>query len=186
MKLLALLPLLLIPGAQPVTAQAPQIPYSAIRLVQCGNALGTAFHIGNGRYITANHVITGGSLPCHIGGEDAPVVYQGKGLDIAELRGPILGTRFDLDCDGFKTGTEYLAIGMAFGSARTNIPMVYSAFGKDPDNGNGQFIGAEMIPGMSGGPMIDQSYRVAGVNLQRWPSRALDLHDSYLCGAHNA
>jgi S1-C subfamily serine protease len=179
--LLAIAALLSIGAAAPVPP--PQIPYVAIRLVQCGNALGTAFHIGNGRYITANHVVSGGTLPCRIGGEEAPVVYQGKARDIAELRGPVLATRFDLDCDGFKAGAEYMAIGMAFGSARTNIPMLYSAFGNDPDNGNGQFIGAEMIPGMSGGPMIDRRFRVAGVNLQRWPSRALDLRDSYLCRA---
>jgi S1-C subfamily serine protease len=169
--------------AQPVPAQPHEIPYAAITLVRCGDFAGTAFHIGNGRYITAYHVIAEGGNECTIGLNKVTVAGVEKSLDVAELRGPVIDAKFQLNCSGFKPGHEYLAVGYAGGVYRTNLPLIYSTFGHDPENGNGQFIGADMIPGMSGGPLVGEDYRVSGINLQRWPSRARDLRDTYLCGA---
>ena len=177
--LLAALSLLLIAPA-PVK-QPKEIAYGAVARVLCGPLSGTAFHIGNGRYITALHVVSNAPDECTIGTQKVTVTGQSKDLDIAELSGPSLPAKLEVNCSGFSPGRQYLAIGYAGGVYRTNLPLIYSRFGPDPENGNGQFIGADMIPGMSGGPLIGEDYRVWGVNLQRWPSRARDLHDTYLC-----
>lgn len=160
---------------------SPPIPTAAIKLLRCGDYAGTAFHIGWGRYITAAHVLEE-TKACTI--EGVKVTFTGRAnddLDIVELRGPEIAAKFDIDCGGFQPGREYLSIGFAQGLYRTQIPLFYSAFGRDPDSGNQQFIGSDIIPGMSGGPMIGTDGRVVGVNLQRWPSRGRQLRDTYLC-----
>jgi S1-C subfamily serine protease len=168
-------------GTAPASCAPTTIPWDAIVLVSCKEATGTAFHIGGGRYVTANHVVVQGGGGCSINGKDATVTGQDEKNDVAELSGPVIAAKFELDCDGFKAGQEYLAVGFAGGETLTRLPLLYSAFGRDPGNGNGQFIGAETIPGMSGGAMISLSIRVAGIVTQRWPSRARALADTYLC-----
>jgi S1-C subfamily serine protease len=158
----------------------PQIPYKAIVIVSCGDRLGTAFHIGSGRWITASHVV-GPASSCTIGDNRATVTGDNVELDIAELSGPLIDEKIEIDCSGFKVGQEYLAIGYAGGQYRTSIPLIYSGFGRDPDTGNGEFIGADSIPGMSGGPILNTNLQVSGITLQRWPSRGRPLGDTYLC-----
>lgn len=160
-------------------AIAASIPWAAITTVSCGQAVGTAFHIGGGRYITAAHVVNNGE--CTIAGLPAPKVAVIPELDFAEVGGPVDRPKFDISCDGFGAGKEYLAIGYALGKLRVTLPLLNSAFGKDGNNS--MFVGGDMIPGMSGGPMIDRAYRVSGINLQRWPSGARSLSETYLCGA---
>lgn len=158
------------------------LPWAAIVVVQCGEATGTAFHIGNGRYITAAHVVAFGS--CSIGGSPASLAGVNRDLDIAEVSGPPDRPKLDIDCHGFEVSHQYLSIGYPYGLTRMIFPLIYSAFGRDPDNGNGMFIGADVIPGMSGGPLLNENYRVAGIVNQRWPSRSRPLSDTYLCGSH--
>lgn len=164
-------------AAQPIPA--PVIPWEASMIVNCGDASGTVFHIGDGRYITAAHVVTDGN--CTILGLPARITHQDGELDIAELSGPFSPVKFDLDCRGFRVGRQYLATGFAGGKYRINIPLIHSVFARDPKAGNSMFIGADVIPGMSGGPVIGEDYRVAGIINQRWPSRARSVADTYLC-----
>jgi hypothetical protein len=110
------------------------------------------------------------------------VVGEDGAHDIAELSGPVISEKFEIDCAGYRSGREYLAVGYANGEYRTQFPLIYSAFGRDPESGNGMFIGADVIPGMSGGPMINGQFRVTGIVNQRWPSRSRALADTYLCG----
>lgn len=179
MRLLSALLALIMGPAQPALAK-PVIPWGAINIIQCGNAVGTAFHIGDGRYITAAHVVSHGD--CAIGGFPVRLVHQDGKLDTAELIGAVAPEKFEIDCSGFRPNQHYLAIGYAGGVVRLDLPLIYSAFGRDPEGTNGMFVGPDSQPGMSGGPLINEDYQVSGIVQQRWPSRARALADTYLCG----
>lgn len=171
------------PAVWPVNAvsyvAAPAIPWEAIVPVKCGRAMGTAFHIGSGRWLTAAHVVSNGD--CVFIDGPVKLVLRDDANDIAELSGPAIAARLVVDCRPFKRDRHYLSIGYAYGIGRLNLPLIYSAFGKDPENGNGMFVGPDMHPGMSGGPTLSEEYRVAGVNSQRWPSRTRALADTHVC-----
>lgn len=183
MKAGLLAPLLLAAtSASPLPASPTAIPWDAIVLLSCGDYTGTAFHIGNGRYITADHVVST-VRECSAGKATLKVVGEDGDTDIAELSGPVIDAKFEIDCAGYKVGQQYLAVGYPLGQYRTEYPLIYSAFGRDPDGGIGMFIGADVIPGMSGGPVINEQFRVTGIINRRWPSRSRALADTYLCGA---
>jgi hypothetical protein len=156
---------------------APQ--WGAITPVRCGNALGTAFHIGGGRYITASHVASWGA--CAFDGIPAATVLNDKSHDVAELAGPTITASLKVNCAGFRRNRHYLAVGFVSLIGRLSLPLIYSGFGRDPDNGHGMFVGPDAHPGMSGGPLLDEDYRVSGVVVQRWPSRARALADTHVC-----
>ena len=177
---------LLVGSAAPVPALPAQVPWDAIKIIDCGKSLGTAFHIGNGRYITAHHVLSEGGGPCTIGGDKLTLAGDDPAHDLTEFHGPVIDAKLELNCAGFKPGEQYLAIGYALGQVRTTIPLIFSAFGDDPGGGNGMLVGADLIPGMSGGPTLGTDYRVHGIGLQRWPSRARDISETYLCGKATA
>lgn len=178
MRMLAPFLSLLLGPLQPEVA-APFIPWDAISVVQCGNAVGTAFHIGGGRYLTAAHVVQHGG--CTIGGSAVSVTKQDGMLDVAELKAPPIAAKLTVDCRPPKPNRHYLAVGYSGGIMRLHLPLIYSAFGRDPGNGNGMFVGPDVHPGMSGGPLIGEDYRVAGIVTQRWPSRVRSLADSHVC-----
>jgi S1-C subfamily serine protease len=180
-RVIASASLLMLGSASPLPAQPAAIPWKAIVLIRCGDWYGTAFHIGGGRYITADHVIEGAKT-CLDTLSSLKVVGEDGAHDIAELSGPVISEKFEIDCAGYRSGREYLAVGYANGEYRTQFPLIYSEFGRDPESGNGMFIGADVIPGMSGGPMINGQFRVTGIVNQRWPSRSRALADTYLCG----
>lgn len=187
MKPLAHLIALLSLGGDTSGVSAPkEIPWQALVVVQCAKAVGSAFHIGNGRYVTADHVLANGGGSCAINGEPIRVLHESPKDDIAEITGPVLPVRFQIDCSPFKPGKHYLAAGYAGGRYLFRLPLIYSAFGADPDNGNGRFVGPDVVPGMSGGSLINEDHRVSGVVLQRWPARARELSGTFLCGGGDA
>jgi len=124
---------------------------------------------------------------CSIRGERVKVVHREPILDIAEISGPAISDKFEIDCGGFKPGKQYLASGYAGGIQFMIFPLLASIFGRHPDGGNFMFIGNDVIPGMSGGAMIGEDNRMPGMVLQRFGSRARPLSDTYLCkGTPNA
>lgn len=158
---------------------APAVPYDAIQVIQCGNAVGTVWHIGNGRYLTAAHVI--GTNECKIEGVPVKILKLDGKLDVAEIDGPVLATKVEIDCRPFKVNRHYLAVGYSMGIMRLELPLIFSAFGRDPFNGNGRFAGTDVHQGMSGGPLFGEDYRGAGIITQRWPSRIRALSDTHIC-----
>jgi len=159
---------------------ATEVPDKAIVLVVCTDRMGTAFHIGNGNYVTASHVVNG-TKECRIGVNPARVLKDDSAKDVAELAGPDIGDRLRVDCGGFRPNRHYLATGYVGRINLVRLPLIYSAFGDDPDNGNGQFVGPDIIPGMSGGPLLNEGLRVSGVVLQRFPARARSLGETFVC-----
>ena len=141
------------------------------------DGMGSGFIVSNdGEIITNNHVITGASkltvvLPNgkevtarSLGGDPltdlAIIKITGNGLPVAPLG----------DSDAIKVGQIVIAIGNPYGFERTVTMGVVSALGRQIPGGGSSLsdliqTDARIYPGNSGGPLVDSSGRVIGVNV---------------------
>lgn len=122
--------------------------------VSCAFNSGTAFRIGRYTWLSVAHVTKGAG--CTIGGEPFKLEWNDPKRDFAILhleKRP--GKGLAIDCQGFKRGRIYLAIGHARGlDVQTTIPLVATG---DTDDGFAVLRGIwTVIPGQSGGPIIDR------------------------------
>ena len=157
----------------------PAAPFNPAAIVQlrCGShgGFGTAFHIGGGRWVSAEHVTSMGD--CSIDGIPAPLVRADRDLDVAELRGPDIPARLEKSCRGFSALGFYRVVGYTAMFGRISVP--WQAVNWQDDGGD--VFNGEAINGMSGGPAIDNRGRATGVAVRRSPARARDLRDTWLC-----
>lgn len=141
------------------------VNYPEIELVQCARGSGTAWRSGSGSFVSVDHVTS--HEGCKIDGEPITVTHFSKELDYSSLRTAIFGMGLKINCEGFKDRTVYLAIGYAQGKpfqramfvqASDNLTKIaswkgfYALFGKEA-----------YIPGMSGGPVINEAGEVVGL-----------------------
>lgn len=154
----------------------------AVNGIPIGAATGTAFKIGRNFLVSVKHVTTFGN--CSIGG--LPIqAWQHPGKDFSLIQAQVPGPSLDIDCNGYVKGRRYLAIGYARGRPfQTTVELegtgeTYGGF----DVLKGMFT---VIPGMSGGPVIDaETGKVVGVinvyNFQLGHSGSIPLRDTSLC-----
>lgn len=122
--------------------------------VNCPFNSGTAFRIGRYTWLSVTHVTRNGG--CTIGGEQFKLEWNDPDRDFTILhleKRP--GKGLAIDCEGFKRGRIYIAIGHARGNAvQTSIPLVATG---DTREGFAVLHGIfTVIPGQSGGPIIDK------------------------------
>lgn len=157
-------------------------------VVKIYNTLGkaSAVHIGDGYFITVSHGLVHNETSIDIRTEKgyeipAYVVWNVKEYDVAFLRTketdkeiPV-GT-YDLDCSPLKIGEELSFIGTS-----ANVKMVRSwgrvateNFEQENIWKNINLVNSTIIPGMSGGAVIDKDENLKGINAgfltQRIPS----------------
>ena len=160
------------------TAKPYDAPMSAIVRIQCGPAVGTATHVGDGNYVSVKHVTSMG--PCKVAGGVATDVHEAKHQDFSTFKGPVLPTKIEADCRGFESGKVYMAVGYAF-ARMTQMAQAWLATSvPDFEHGMTTFIG-EGIPGMSGGPVVSAEGKIVGTVNMRWPTRSIPLKDTYFC-----
>lgn len=153
---------------------------SAIHMVQCVEGSGTAFEAG-GKMISVNHVtsLTG----CDIDG--APLLSTPESdLDFSTIALPAGG--FRINCGGFKKDEYYFAVGYAEGLPVQRLILLLGTGEHDDYNGEAILLGSPtVIPGMSGGPILNQAGEVVGtVNMYStiYPmSLSRELKDTSLC-----
>lgn len=144
------------------TDQRKQVEFPMVVQVICDQGRGTAFRVGRTRFLSVDHVTSNSG--CKIDGVPVVVTASSSSLDFSELEVNIpKGGAFKINCDGFKPNTWYYAVGHGYGLPTQTMVMVYaSAF----DNGAGGMrilIGKHFfIPGMSGGPVLNQRGEVVG------------------------
>ena len=119
--------------------------------VDCDTGMGTAFRIGPRVLLSVAHVTSLGG--CTIDGK--PIKVVGTAGDFSVLYSPDVADKWlTIDCEGFKRGRRYVAIGYARGLPfQTSVDVVDT----------GQVLGGferlwgvfTVIPGQSGGAMID-------------------------------
>lgn len=91
-----------------------------VERVQCEKAIGTAFKIADGRWISVHHVTSNGG--CHIDGKPIHVVHadpEGDFSIIAFDDNRVGGMPFD--CGGFRDGEWYYGVGHGWGYATPSI-----------------------------------------------------------------
>jgi putative serine protease PepD len=158
--------------------QAPQGPFGES---QSGTATGSGFVVSNKGYIVTNaHVVDGASSVKVKIGEGATraadIVGKDDSTDIALLKvdpgGEDLKPLQLGDSDAVNVGDATDAIGNPYGLSRTLTTGVISALQRQIQAPNGYSIDdvlqtdAALNPGNSGGPLLDTSGRVIGVNSQ--------------------
>jgi hypothetical protein len=168
----ALLALALASASVPVApATAPVITYDEQRLglqyplvsqVICDKGKGTAFRIGGNRFLSVAHVTIHSG--CAIDGHPIKVIENDTKLDFSIIEaGPKRIGGFKINCGGFQTSQWYWSNGFALGlSYQTTVALYSTAY--DDNTGKRIFIGRHMvIPGMSGGPVLNPAGEVVGL-----------------------
>lgn len=158
----------------------PKVVEDAIVRVTCdvagGRSVGTASHVGNGVYTTADHVVDQGT--CTVKGQAIYNIKSDKVHDFATFAGPVLKDRVKFTCRNFRSGRHYLAVGYP---GRLSF-QVMEAWNSTPFQlaGYRVFVG-NGYPGMSGGPVLDKNGHMTGIVNMRWPTRSMPLRSTHLC-----
>lgn len=176
------------------TAPKPDlfVNLDSILRVDCANKRGTAEVIAPNMVLTAEHVI-GKNLSCQVGGKPAIIIHRDRELDIAVLAVDTSDLKpFQIDCGGFREGTEYLAVGYAEGTTFGFNKII--ATGKrrevtDTEDYQKFILGeldGKIYQGMSGGPIISPEGKLVGIinmTSTKGPVKAYSrpISDMYLC-----
>jgi hypothetical protein len=159
--------------------------HSAIVKVDCLQGMGTAFRIGRHLLLSVKHV-TSMSM-CSIDGEQVRVIYSGEKQDFSMLEMQSEGQTLGIDCGGFVRGRRYLATGFARGLDETTT-VELEGTGKTDGRLSVLKGTYTVIPGMSGGPIIDaETGKVVGTtNTYDYPdglSGSVELRSTPVCHA---
>ena len=171
-------------SAAPVPVE--KLPYYSIKLIRCGRASGTVFQIRPGVLMTAAHVTRNG--PCSVDDVPLEITHEDNALDYALLTGTI-GKPMTLLCKEMKRGRTYHGIGYAGGRYRMDSRLFAERRTEASVEGISyrgmmRFRGGA-IPGMSGGPIIDNKGRVVAIvnasNSEMSTALGRSVKDTILC-----
>ncbi len=151
------------------------ISFAAIRHITCGDGTGTGSIIQADTVLTAAHVVDE-NVTCidTMSGAIGTVVAKDDASDLALLKFPVksLPERFiRMSCEGFRAGQTYYSYGWMFGQEFVVqrligtgyiAPLIYTHDGKAL--ANIQIVQGVIIPGMSGGPIVDIDGNMVGTN----------------------
>ncbi len=140
---------------------------------------GSAFHIGDGVYITAAHVVDGGTkfyldnrprTVKHLEGvKEAKLIGEVDQLDLAVLRGENIADKLEWASETPEVGAVCFALGNPFARAPRSLTVgVISGLERLQVTPKGALAGlvqfdAQVNPGNSGGALLDKNGLVLGV-----------------------
>jgi hypothetical protein len=160
---------------------ASVVDYPQVKQVDCAGGRGSAFYTTKG-WVSVAHVTNG--LACSIDGTPIGATPE-KGRDFSRVDYDRRVTPLKINCDGMKVGTYVWAIGYAGGYSWLTMTRHLVTY-KVTDEGLRMLLGSPtVIPGMSGGPIINEAGEVVGtVNAYNklYPvSFSVELKDTDLC-----
>jgi hypothetical protein len=162
------------------------VQYPLIHKVSCDEGSGTGFRVGLHHWLSVAHVTA--MHNCEVDGAKIAVTEQDGKRDFSRFdteQGAPNG--FRVDCSGFVPGQWYFAIGHALGKPYQTLIPLYATYAKGPD-GKRVLLGEyDVIPGMSGGPILNAEGEVVGTINAYMPgtpiSLSRELRDTSICGA---
>jgi hypothetical protein len=173
--------------AQPVEYDSMRfVQYPLIRKVSCDEGSGTGFRVGLNHWLSVGHVTA--MHNCMVDGAKIAVTEQDGGHDFSRFdTASGVPNGFRVSCAGFIPGQWVWAIGHALGKPYQTALAVYVTYARAPD-GKRVLIGDyDFIPGMSGGPVLNQAGEVVGTINAYIPGTSIslsrDLKETSVCGA---
>jgi S1-C subfamily serine protease len=140
---------------------------------------GSAFHIGDGVYVTAAHVVDGGTkifldnrnrtVKHNLGLTEAKLIGKVNEFDLAVLRGEKISNKLEWATANPLVGARCLAIGNPFARAPRSVTAgIISGIERLQQTPKGALAGlvqfdAQVNPGNSGGALLDAKGEVLGV-----------------------
>jgi hypothetical protein len=176
--------------------------YDGIRQVVCWTPdgtsngkgwTGTMFHVGENSYITAFHVSDGGACFDEKTGTPLSAIHTDSEKDFTIFISP---TKLDdvilkVSCKPYEQGQEYISFGWvdnvfhAISLKPTSNYTLKSFEVEGKPSVHLRILHNLIIPGMSGGPVVDTNWVVHGINNAFQPDRKLslsrELADTILC-----
>jgi hypothetical protein len=145
----------LLPAEQPEQPDMVLQDYPLVHRVDCFEGRGSAFRVGKNHWMSAAHVTR--LHFCSVALSPLTVTYQDETADFAEFDTPLgVPNGFPIDCGGFKPGHWYWAIGYPNGGVQQIAIALYATIYRHDGDGFRIFVSPhDVIPGMSGGPILD-------------------------------
>jgi hypothetical protein len=179
-----------LPADEPTQPDVVFQNYPLVKRIDCAQGRGSGFRIGQRHMLSVAHVTA--LSECGIGGFPISVTEQDGEHDFARLNsGESAPNGIAIDCRGFQPGHWYWAVGFAKGADFQTAVAIYATVFRGPD-GKRILIGQHtVIPGMSGGPVLDPATGAAVGTVNAYVpgdglSLSRELKDTSVCGVDNA
>lgn len=138
------------------------VQYPLVHKISCDEGSGTGFRVGLNHWYSVAHVTA--MHNCAVDGAKIAVTEQDGARDFSRFDTAAAAPNgLRVNCHGFIPGHWYWAIGHARGAEFQTAIALYATYAKAGD-GKRVLIGEyDVIPGMSGGPVMDMNGEVVGL-----------------------
>jgi hypothetical protein len=160
--------------------------YPLVHRIDCLEGRGSAFRVGGVHWLSVAHVTA--LHACSIDDQPITVTEQDGKRDFSRLDAGIMPANgFKINCGGFIPGRWYFAVGFPWGGPIQVAIPIYATYAKSTA-GLRVLIGEDaVIPGMSGGVVMNAAGEAVGTINAYVPgtgvSLSRELKDASVCGA---